>query len=76
MVEDGGLNLLIGVSEQEHDYVRRSVQGKNRPRAYHHRPPGFTHLQTALEQCAAGVLVLADRSDRSLRLRLSSFMTG
>ncbi|WP_395405767.1 hypothetical protein ACHMXB_22610 (plasmid) [Arthrobacter sp. UC242_113] len=58
MVEDGGLNLLIGVSQQEHDYVWHSVEGNNKPRAHHHRPPGFTHLQTALEQCAAGELVL------------------
>jgi ribosomal protein S27AE len=52
---DGGPNLLIGVSEREHDYVRRMVTGNNNaPRGHQHRPAGLTHLQTALEQCAAG----------------------
>lgn len=63
MVEDGGLNLLIGVSEREHDYVRRMVIGNNAPRGHQHRPAGFTHLQTALEQCAEGELV-PDRWER------------
>jgi len=59
MVEqDGGLNLLIGVSEREHDYVRRMVDGNTKPQGHQHRPDGLTHLQTALEQCAAGELVL------------------
>jgi len=56
--QDGGLNLLIGVSEVEHDYVRRLVDGNTKPRGHQHRPAGLTHLQTALEQCASGELVL------------------
>lgn len=58
MVEDGGLNLLIGVSEQEHGYVRRIVIEERQPKGHHYRPAGFAHLETALEQCAAGELVL------------------
>lgn len=51
----GGPNLLIGVSEREHHYVRKLVQeGERQLRAHHHRPPGLTHLQTALARCAAG----------------------
>ncbi|VXC42731.1 conserved hypothetical protein [Arthrobacter sp. 9V] len=58
MVEDGGLNLLVGVSEQEHAYVRRIVIEERQPRGHQNRPSGFTHLETALEQYAAGELVL------------------
>lgn len=58
MVEDGGLNVLIGVSEKEHAYVRRIVIEERQPKGHQYRPAGFTHLQTALEQCAAGELVL------------------
>lgn len=56
MVEqEGGLNLMIGVSEREHDYVKRMVNpGSTQPQGHQHRPAGYTHLQTALEQCAAG----------------------
>lgn len=56
--QDGGLNLMIGVSEREHDYVQRMVRSQTKPRGNHYRPAGYTHLQTALEQCAAGELVL------------------
>lgn len=58
MVEDGGLNLLVGVSEQEHAYVRRIVIEERQAKGHQHRPAGFTHLGTALEQHAAGELVL------------------
>lgn len=52
--QTGGLNLLIGVSEREHDYVRRMVtSGSIKPAADQHRPAGYIHLQTALQQCAA-----------------------
>ncbi|MBM7510259.1 ribosomal protein S27AE [Nocardioides salarius] len=57
MVEpDGGsLNLLIGISEREHDYVRRTIDsGRTAPGGHHHRPAGFDHLQAALGDCAAG----------------------
>lgn len=65
MVEqDGGLNLTIGVSEREHDYVRRMVSsGSTKPQGDQHRPAGYTHLKSALEQLAAGELVL-DRWER------------
>ncbi|MBD7996656.1 hypothetical protein H9639_15260 [Arthrobacter sp. Sa2CUA1] len=59
LVADGGLNLLIGISEQEHGYVRRIVISESQPKAHHYRPAGFTHLKTALEQCAAGELVVS-----------------
>ncbi len=60
MVEqDGELNLMIGVSEPEHEYIRRMVGlGNAKPQGHQHRPAGFTHLQTALEKCAAGEPVL------------------
>jgi hypothetical protein len=50
-----GPNLLIGVSEREHDYVRRMVgSGQTRPQADHYRPAGYEHLRAALAQAAAG----------------------
>lgn len=53
--QDDSLNLLVGVPEREHDYVRRVTgRGNSTPQGHHYRPAGFTHLQTALEQCAAG----------------------
>lgn len=60
MVEpDGGsLNLLIGVSEREHDYVSRTVRdGHRRPQAHHFRPEAFTFLTSALDRAAAGEFV-------------------
>lgn len=43
--EDDGPNLLIGVSEREHNYVRRMVgPGQTRPHADHYRPVGYSHL--------------------------------
>ncbi|WP_219816965.1 hypothetical protein [Arthrobacter sp. GMC3] len=51
--------LMIGVSEREHDYVKRMVRaGHTRPQADQHRPAGFTHLQTELEKCAIGETVI------------------
>lgn len=48
-------NLMIGISEREHDYVKRMVcAGQTKPQAHHHRPIGLTHLQSALDQCLAG----------------------
>lgn len=50
-----GPNLLIGVSEREHDYVRRMVGPRQTPpRADHYRPAGYEHLQARLAQAAAG----------------------
>lgn len=54
---DGGssLNLLIGVPDNEHDYLFKMVrQGQTRPQGHHYRPPGYEHLQAALARCAAG----------------------
>ncbi|GAA1109181.1 hypothetical protein [Arthrobacter flavus] len=52
----GSPNLLIGIPDNEHDYVRKMVinSGQSQPQAHHHRPPGYAHLRTALTQCAAG----------------------
>lgn len=53
--EGGGPNLLIGVSEREHDYVTRMVgQAHADPRGHHFRPAGYAHLQGALQQLASG----------------------
>lgn len=53
--DDAGPNLLIGVSEREHDYVRRMVgPGQTRPRSDHYCPAGYAHLQAALAQAATG----------------------
>lgn len=50
-----GPNLLIGVSEREHDYVRRMVShGQTPPRADHYRPAGYEYLRAALARAAAG----------------------
>lgn len=62
---DGGPNLLVGIPEREHDYVRRVVRsGQNPPLGHHHRPPGYKHLHEALQRLAAGELV-GDRWVRS-----------
>ena len=56
--DGGGPNLLIGVSEREHDYVRRMVgSGQTRPQADHYRPAGYEHLRASLAQAAAGELI-------------------
>jgi hypothetical protein len=53
--EGDGPNLLIGVSEREHDYVRRMVgPGRTKPQADHHRPAAYGPLQAALVLAAAG----------------------
>jgi hypothetical protein len=53
--DGSGPNLLIGVSEREHDYVHRVVGlGPIAPKVDHHRPSGYTYLQTALRRAAAG----------------------
>ncbi len=53
--DSSGPNLLIGVSEREHDYVRRMVgPGQTQPNADHYRPAGYAHLWTALVRAAAG----------------------
>ncbi|MDZ7918413.1 MAG: hypothetical protein U5O16_42480 [Rhodococcus sp. (in: high G+C Gram-positive bacteria)] len=44
-----GPNLLIGVSEREHNYVSRMVGlGQTRPQADHYRPGGYERLRSAL----------------------------
>ncbi len=55
--ESGGPNLLVGISEAEHDYVRQLVDGGTPPTAHHHRPGGLDHLQDSLARCAAGTPV-------------------
>ncbi len=56
--DDDGPNLLIGVSEREHDYVRRMVGlGQTRPQAHHHRPAGYDHLRAALTRAASGEFI-------------------
>ncbi|MGV9364989.1 hypothetical protein [Amycolatopsis sp. NPDC003731] len=56
-----GPNLLVGVSEREHDYVRRMVgSGQNRPQVHHYRPAGYERLRTALTQAAAGESITDD----------------
>lgn len=53
--EDGEPNLLIGIPENEHGYVSKSVRsGQTRPQAHHFRPPGYEHLRTAIAQVLAG----------------------
>lgn len=62
---DGGPNLLVGIPEREHDYVRRMVRtGQHQPQGHHHRPPGYKQLHEALQRCAAGEPV-GDRWVRS-----------
>jgi hypothetical protein len=48
-------NLLVGVSEREHHYVRQMLNaGGTPPGGDQHRPPGLSHLQEALARCADG----------------------
>ncbi|WP_410628071.1 hypothetical protein [Amycolatopsis sp. cmx-8-4] len=50
-----GPNLLIGVSEREHDYVHRMVgSGQTRPQVHHYRPAGYEQLRTVLTRAADG----------------------
>jgi hypothetical protein len=52
---EGGPNLLVGIPEREHDYVRRMVRtGQDQPQGHHHRPPGYRHLHEALQRLASG----------------------
>ncbi|MGR6520018.1 hypothetical protein ACU5JM_00010 (plasmid) [Rhodococcus erythropolis] len=47
--DGGGPNLLIGVSEREHDYVSRILgSGQIRPHADHYRPTGYERLRSTL----------------------------
>jgi hypothetical protein len=52
---DAGPNLLIGVPEREHDYVRRMIgKGSPKPLVHHFRPAGYEYLQDALAKAATG----------------------
>lgn len=54
-----GPNVLIGISEHEHNYVRRMVgSGQTRPKVDHYRPAGYEHLRAALARAAAGELIV------------------
>ncbi|WP_310964724.1 hypothetical protein [Nocardioides terrisoli] len=55
--ETPGPNLLVGISEAEHDYVRQLVDGSTPPTAHHHRPAALDHLEESLARCAAGTPV-------------------
>lgn len=47
-------NVLIGISEREHDYVSRQVDpGRTAPRVDQYRPTGFVPLQKALQHATA-----------------------
>ena len=49
------LNLLIGVPEREHEYIRQMLdRGQTPSQAHHYRPPGLEHLRAALDRIAAG----------------------
>lgn len=52
--DTGGPNLLVGLSQAEHDYVRQLVDGNHPPKAHHNRPAGLPHLQDALERITTG----------------------
>lgn len=53
-----GPNLLIGVSEREHDYVRRAIgYGSSSPRADHYKPAAYEYMQDALVRAAAGEFI-------------------
>ncbi|MEU8238537.1 hypothetical protein AB0C07_09850 [Actinoplanes missouriensis] len=65
-LEGSELNVLIGVLEREHDYVRRMVErGRIRPKAHHHRPAGYAYLRTALARAAAGEWITAGWTRRA-----------
>jgi len=57
-IDDGGPNVMIGISERQHDYVRRVIgHGQGEPQAHHFRPTGLDYLQAALERAASGELL-------------------
>ena len=56
-----GPNVLVGISEREHDYVRRMVgHGQSRPHANHYQPAGYQYLRDVLARAAAGELITSD----------------
>ncbi|MGO3833103.1 MAG: hypothetical protein ACTJGT_03970 [Microbacteriaceae bacterium] len=56
-----GPNLLIGVTEREHHYVRRMVgPGQSRPHVDHFQPAGYTYLREALTKAAAGEPIMSE----------------
>lgn len=59
MAPDGDSpNLLVGVSEREHDYVRRMVDsGQTRPQADHYRPAGYEYFRATITRAAAGEII-------------------
>lgn len=66
--DGAGPNLLLGVSEREHDYVRRMAGPRqSQPRADHYRPTGYEHLRTVLAQAVAGA-PSTDRWDRPTKI--------
>ncbi|XBH22970.1 hypothetical protein V5R04_07100 [Jonesiaceae bacterium BS-20] len=51
-------NLMVGVSEREHDYVNRMASpGRRRPVANHFQPAGYEFLKSALPRAAAGEIL-------------------
>ena len=50
-------NLIVGIDDRFHDYVRRTVDKRTPPpRGHHYRPAGFDHLSQALRSDSAGVV--------------------
>lgn len=54
MSEPDGPNVLIGIADPEHTYVRKALgHGDSLPGAHHHKPAGWDHLRAALEEHSA-----------------------
>ncbi|MGP5700707.1 hypothetical protein ACTXPA_17540 [Glutamicibacter arilaitensis] len=49
-------NLIIGISETEHRYMRQLSKGPV-PQAHHHRPAGLQYLQDMLPRVANGEII-------------------
>ncbi|MBB2975098.1 hypothetical protein FHX49_000639 [Microbacterium endophyticum] len=53
--EEDSPNVRIGVSREEHDHVRRMLNGgSDRPKTGRNLPPGYTRLQAVLMRASAG----------------------
>ncbi|MGO3257008.1 MAG: hypothetical protein ACTIKH_12770 [Glutamicibacter ardleyensis] len=68
----GSKNLLIGISEAEHRYMRQLLNDPA-PRAHHHRPAGLDFLQEMLPRCVNGEILSEQWDKPSTVIEYSAF---
>lgn len=52
--DESSPNVSIGLRRDEHDHVRRMLEGDDQPKTDHNLPPGYARLSAVLERAAAG----------------------